>query len=133
MLERTVVNWTLIDRRIRSVVRVGVAYGSPTSKVAELIRQAIEGVPDVLKDPDPVIVFEDFGDNALVFEAYFWADLSNQRQQRQIRSDVRFRIDELFQENGIVIAFPQRDVHLAGVSPLEVRLVAGKEEEGDRA
>lgn len=133
MLERTVVNWTLIDRRIRSVVRVGVAYGSPASKVAELIRQAIEGVPDVLKDPDPVIVFEDFGDNALVFEAYFWADLSNQRQQRQIRSDVRFRIDELFQENGIVIAFPQRDVHLAGVSPLEVRLVAGKEEEGDRA
>jgi small-conductance mechanosensitive channel len=133
MLERTVVNWTLIDRRIRSVVRVGVAYGSPTSKVAELIRQAIEGVPDVLKDPDPVIVFEDFGDNALVFEAYFWADLSNQRQQRQIRSDVRFRIDELFQENGIVIAFPQRDVHLAGVSPLDVRLVAGKEEEGDRA
>jgi small-conductance mechanosensitive channel len=133
MLERTVVNWTLIDRRIRSVVRVGVAYGSPTSKVAKLIRQAIEGVPDVLKDPDPVIVFEDFGDNALVFEAYFWADLSNQRQQRQIRSDVRFRIDELFQENGIVIAFPQRDVHLAGVSPLEVRLVAGKEEEGDRA
>jgi small-conductance mechanosensitive channel len=133
MLERTVVNWTLIDRRIRSVVRVGVAYGSPTSKVAELIRQAIEGVPDVLKDPDPVIVFEDFGDNALVFEAYFWADLSDQRQQRQIRSDVRFRIDELFQENGIVIAFPQRDVHLAGVSPLDVRLVAGKEEEGDRA
>jgi small-conductance mechanosensitive channel len=133
MLERTVVNWTLIDRRIRSVVRIGVAYGSPTSKVAELIRQAVEGVPDVLKDPDPLIVFEDFGDNALVFEAYFWADLSNQRQQRQIRSDVRFRIDELFQENGIVIAFPQRDVHLAGVSPLEVRLVAGKEEEGDRA
>jgi small-conductance mechanosensitive channel len=133
MLERTVVNWTLIDRRIRSVVRIGVAYGSPTRKVAELLRQAIESVPDILKDPEPVIVFEDFGDSALVFEAYFWAELSNQRQQRQIRSDVRFRIDELFQEHGIVIAFPQRDVHLGGVSPLEVRLVAGNEEEGDRA
>jgi small-conductance mechanosensitive channel len=133
MLERTVVNWTLIDRLIRSVVTVGVAYGSPTRKVAELLRQAIESVPDILKDPEPVIVFEDFGDSALVFEAYFWAELSNQRQQRQIRSDVRFRIDDLFQEHGIVIAFPQRDVHLGGVSPLEVRLVAGNEEEGDRA
>jgi small-conductance mechanosensitive channel len=133
MLERTVVNWTLIDRLIRSVVTVGVAYGSPTRKVAELLRQAIESVPDILEDPEPVIVFEDFGDSALVFEAYFWAELSNQRQQRQIRSDVRFRIDELFQEHGIVIAFPQRDVHLGGVSPLEVRLVAGNEEEGDRA
>ena len=133
MLERTVVNWTLIDRRIRSVVRVGVAYGSPIKKVAELIRQAIADIPDILQDPDPVVVLEDFGDNALVFDAYFWADLSNQRQQRQIRSDVRFRIDELFRENGIVIAFPQRDVHLDGVSPLEVRLVAGKEEEGERS
>lgn len=133
MLERTVVNWTLIDRRIRSVVRVGVAYGSPVKKVAELIRQAIADTPDILQDPDPVVVLEDFGDNALVFDAYFWADLSNQRQQRQIRSDVRFRIDELFQENGIVIAFPQRDVHLDGISPLEVRLVAGKEEEGERS
>jgi small-conductance mechanosensitive channel len=137
MLERTVINWTLIDRRIRSVVRVGVAYGSPLRTVAGLISQAIEDVPDILKDPEPVIVLEDFGDNALVFDAFFWADLSNQRQQRQIRSDVRFRIEELFQENGIVIAFPQRDVHLADVSPLEVRLVpekgGGKEEEGDRA
>jgi len=133
MLERTVVNWTLIDRRIRSVVRVGVAYGSPIRKVAELIRQAIADTPDILRDTEPVVVLEDFGDNALVFDAYFWAELSNQRQQRQIRSDVRFRIDELFQENGIVIAFPQRDVHLDGVSPLEVRLVAGEEGEGGRS
>jgi small-conductance mechanosensitive channel len=133
MLERTVVNWTLIDRSIRSVVRVGVAYGSPIKKVAELIRQAIADTPDILPDPAPVVVLEDFGDNALVFDAYFWAELSNQRQQRQIRSDVRFRIDELFQENGIVIAFPQRDVHLGGVSPLEVRLVAGEAEEGERS
>jgi small-conductance mechanosensitive channel len=133
MLERTVVNWTLIDRSIRSVVRVGVAYGSPIKKVAELIRQAIADTPDILPDPAPVVVLEDFGDNALVFDAYFWAELSNQRQQRQIRSDVRFRIDELFQENGIVIAFPQRDVRLGGVSPLEVRLVAGEAEEGERS
>jgi small-conductance mechanosensitive channel len=131
MLERTVVNWTLIDQRIRSVVRVGVAYGSAVNTVAELIRRAIEDVPDILQDPEPVIVLEDFGDSALVFEAYFWAELSNQRQQRQIRSEVRFRIDELFRENGIVISFPQRDVHLAGVSPLDVRVVSGKEGEGE--
>jgi small-conductance mechanosensitive channel len=133
MLERTVVNWTLIDRRIRSVVRVGVAYGSPVKKVAELIRQAIADVPDILATPEPVVVLEDFGDNAIIFDAYFWAELSNQRQQRQIRSDVRFRIDALFSENDIVIAFPQRDVHLAGGTPLQVRLVAEDGEQGERA
>lgn len=123
MLERIVVNWTLIDKNIRSIVRVGVAYGSPVRKVAELIRQAVDENPNVLRDREPVVVFEDFGDNALVFEVFFWAELSNQREQRQIRSEVRFRIDELFRENDIVIAFPQRDVRLGNLAPLEVRVV----------
>jgi small-conductance mechanosensitive channel len=46
-------------------------------------------------------------------------------EQRMIQSDVRFRIDDLFREAGIVIAFPQRDVHLDSVKPIEVRLVPG--------
>ncbi|HEX2138576.1 MAG TPA: mechanosensitive ion channel domain-containing protein [Woeseiaceae bacterium] len=133
MLERTVVNWTLVDRRIRSVVRVGVAYGSPAKKVAELIRQALAETANVLQEPEPVVVLEDFGDNAMVFEAYFWAELSDQRQQRQIRSDIRFRIDELFRDNSIVIAFPQRDVHLDGLGPLEVRLLRENQPEAGRS
>lgn len=131
MLERTVVNWTLVDRHIRSNLRVGVAYGSPAKKVAELIHQAIAEVPGILQTPEPVVVLEDFGDNAMVFDAYFWAELTDQRQQRQIRSDVRFRIDELFHDNSIVIAFPQRDVHLNGLGPVQVRLLEEKQEGGD--
>lgn len=123
LLERTVVNWTLIDRHIRNLVRVGVAYGSPAKKVAELIQQALAETAEVLQEPEPVVVLEDFADNAMLFEAYFWAEVSDQRQQRQIRSDVRMRIDELFRDNSIVIAFPQRDVHLDGLGPLEVRLL----------
>lgn len=130
MLERIVVNWTLIDRNIRSMVRVGVAYGSPTRKVAELIRQAVVENPNVLEDREPVVVFEDFGDSALIFEVYFWAELSNQREQRQIRSEVRFRIDELFRENDVVIAFPQRDVRIGNLAPLEVRLLDGESRDG---
>lgn len=127
MLERKVTNWTLIDYDIRSKVRVGVAYGSPTRKVAALIQQAVDENEQIKKDPEPGIIFEDFGDNALVFDVYFWAELSSEREQRQIRSEVRFRIDELFRENGIVIAFPQRDVHLDNLSPLEVRVIEAGE------
>jgi small-conductance mechanosensitive channel len=43
--------------------------------------------------------------------------------RRQALSTARFRIDELFRENGIVIAFPQRDVHLESLKPIEVRLM----------
>ncbi|MDH3545903.1 MAG: mechanosensitive ion channel [Gammaproteobacteria bacterium] len=130
MLERVVVNWTLVDYQIRTIVRVGVAYGSPVRRVAELIEQAVREQPEVQDEPAPVIILDDFGDNAIVFDAYFWSEVGGERQLRQIRSAVRFRIDELFHENNIVIAFPQRDVHMNTVSPLEVRVVDTNETKG---
>ena len=123
LLERTVINRTLVDLLMRTQVRVGVAYGSPVKKVAELIMQAVKEQPEVKDDPNPVVIFEDFGDNALIFDAYFWSDLGGERVLRGIRSKIRFRIDELFAENGIVIAFPQRDVHFDAVEPVPVRMV----------
>jgi len=114
LLENTVINWTLIDRLTRCMVRVGVAYGSPVKKVSELIYQAVNEHVDTLDDPKPLVIFEDFGDNALIFDAYFWVDAQAERDQRVVKSDIRFKIDELFNEAGIVIAFPQRDIHLDG-------------------
>ena len=123
LLERTVVNWTLVDQEIRTIVRVGVAYGSPVSKVAELIRTATSEHPLVKAEPIPRVIFEDFGDNALVFDSYFWCDVTGEKALRDIRSDIRMRISELFAEHNIVVAFPQRDVHLDTLTPLEVRVV----------
>lgn len=123
MLERVVVNWTLVDRQIRTIVKVGVAYGSPLRLTADLIEQAVKEHPDVRAEPPPLIVLDDFGDSAIIFDAYFWCDVGGERELRGIRSDVRFRLDELFNENGIVIAFPQQDVHMNSATPLEVRLL----------
>jgi small-conductance mechanosensitive channel len=122
LLERTVVNWTLIDREVRTTLRVGVEYGSPVKKVAELLLQAVTEQADVKTKPHPSIVFEDFGDNSLVFDAYFWCDVGGEKFLREIRSAIRFRVSELFEQNDIVIAFPQRDVHLDTKGPLEIRL-----------
>lgn len=123
MLERTVVNWTLIDDRIRTSLKVGVAYGSPLRRVAELIEQAVREQPDVLPDPSPIVVCDDFGDSAIVFDTYFWCNVGGERELRQIRSNIRFRLDELFRENGIVIAFPQLDVHLNSVAPIQMQVL----------
>lgn len=123
LLEQKVVNWTLIDRDIRNTIRVGVAYGSPVKRVAELIRQAINEHSSCKTEPPPSVIFEDFGDNALVFDAYFWSEVFSEKELRLIRSELRFRIEELFNEAGIVIAFPQRDVHLDSLKPIEVRVL----------
>jgi small-conductance mechanosensitive channel len=114
LLESTVVNWTLIDKLVRGTIRVGVAYGSPVKKVAELIEKVATENPDILKQPAPLVVFEDFGDSSLVFDLYFWIEAVAERDLRVIKSNLRFTIDESFFQNGIVIAFPQRDVHIDG-------------------
>jgi small-conductance mechanosensitive channel len=114
LLENTVVNWTLIDRRTRTIVRVGVEYGSPVREVARLIERAATEHEAVLSDPAPLVVFEDFGDNALIFDLYLWVLATADRDLRVIRSDLRFRIEALFREAGITVAFPQRDVHIDG-------------------
>jgi small-conductance mechanosensitive channel len=114
MLEQVVTNWTLIDKRVRTTVRVGVAYGSPVHQVRDLLMQAVTEQAEVLSDPMPQVIFDDFGDSALIFDAYFWSDAGSEKGLRRIRSAIRFRLTELFEEHGIVIPFPQRDVHLIG-------------------
>ncbi|RBP51663.1 mechanosensitive ion channel family protein [Arenicella xantha] len=122
LLENTVTNWTLVDQFIRTTVRVGVAYGSDPDQVSRLFREAVVAQPEVQQLPKPEIVFEDFGDNALIFEALMWCDVLGPKPLRQVRSEIRYRMSRLFTENNIVIAFPQRDIHLYTDSPLKVTM-----------
>ena len=55
-----------------------MAYGSPVQRVAELILEAVRAQPEAKTDPAPSVVFEDFGDNALIFDAYFWCDVGGE-------------------------------------------------------
>lgn len=121
-LEKTIINWTLSDKMVRTHVSAGVVYGSPVRDVERLMLQAAGEHPKVQKNRPPFVVFSDFGDNALVFEVHYWITMQTMMDTRIVGSDIRFRIDELFREAGIVIAFPQRDVHLDTASPLEVTL-----------
>ncbi len=119
LLENIVVNWTLVDRLARSTIRVGVAYGSPVERVRDLIEEATKAEEAVLAEPAPLVIFEDFGDNALIFDVYYWIEAGADRDLRKIRSNIRFRINAFFRDNGIVIAFPQRDIHVDGKLQLE--------------
>lgn len=127
LLENTVVNWTLLDKLVRTTVRLGVAYGSNIQLVTELLQRAALEHEDVLKDPVYSVIFDDFGDSALIFELNVWIYATADRSLRVIRSDLRYRIDALFRENDVVIAFPQRDVHLDG--QILVRQAAGVAQE----
>ncbi len=125
-LQNNVLNWTLSDNLIRTSVKVGVVYGSPTREVEQLLRKAVEEHENILKIPEPLLLFTDFGDNSLEFEVFFWVIVKRMFDRRRIESDLRYHIDSLFREAGIVIAFPQRDVHLDSHKPIEIRVVGDR-------
>jgi len=114
LLENSVINWTHKSHVVRTSVVVGVAYGSDVQQVTILLEKAADEYEGVLKEPERAVVFDAFGDSALIFELLFWANLSGERGLRTMRSDLRYRIDALFRENDITISFPQRDIHVDG-------------------
>jgi len=121
-LENPVVNWTLSDASIRSKVTVGVAYGSPTDTVAKILRHAVENNEKVLKAPYVEVIFEEFGDNALIFDVWFWSNINSPMDMKRLQSQIRFEIDKECRDAEITIAFPQRDVHVDGLGPIDVRV-----------
>lgn len=133
-LEHRVTNWTYTNPHIRRAVKIGVAYGSPVRRVADILLDCAARHGVILQEPAPFVWFEDFGDNALLFGVYYWLEMRPQVNSYQIASDLRFMIEKRLSDEGIVIAFPQRDVHLSSEHPLRVELAtAGPPEDGGRA
>ena len=109
-LENSLYNWTQNGTTTRESVSVGVAYGSDVELVKKLLLQAASSHPEVLEEPEPTVVFTEFGDSSLNFKVIFTMNDSFKAQFP--KSDIRFTIDKLFRENNVTIPFPQRDIHI---------------------
>jgi len=129
-LENQVINWTYSNSRIRREVRVGIAYGSPVRQAAEVLVGCAEEHGQVLKEPAPEVLLEDFADNALLMILVFWVELSPNMSGRRVDSDLRFMIEKRLAAAGISIPFPQRDVHLSVAEALPVRVMPASEPGG---
>ncbi len=79
----------------------------------------------MLTNPAPQVLFEEFGESAKVLTLYFWVELSDKVSATQVASDLRFIIDKQLAEDGIAIAFPQREVRVGAAEPFKVEVVAG--------
>jgi small-conductance mechanosensitive channel len=115
LISGQVTNWMLHDPRGRARIPVGVAYGSDTSKVKEILLKVASEHPSIITDgssPGPKVLFRQFGDSSLDFELRCF--ISNIDERLSVVSDLNFAIDAAFREQGIEIPFPQRDVHIKG-------------------
>ena len=105
-----VVNWSLHDESIRFTVNVGVAYGSDTRKVKEILEETMKNNEAIDPSPEPFVRFKDFGDSSLDFELIFWTKQAFTVDN--LKSDLRFEMYDQLNKHGITIPFPQRDLHI---------------------
>lgn len=119
-------NYTQNHKTTRESVKVGVAYGSDIKLVTELLLEAVEKHKAILKTPKPFVMFEDFGDSALLFSVNFY--INDSFTDPRTKSDVRYTIDDSFRQGKVTIPFPQRDVHLYQQSAFKHMGVEGEKE-----
>ena len=106
-----VTNWSYTDRDVRFNFPVGVSYNADPEKVIEILMEVAASHPGVLKNPEPEVVLEEFGESSLNFVLRVW---SREYIARPIslRSGLNVAIMKKFKELGIELPFPQRDIHI---------------------
>jgi len=118
LISAQVTNWMLRDTTGRARVPIGVAYGSDTQKVKEILTKIAQDHPEVITgrpSMEPFVLFLGFGDSSLNFELR--AFIRNIDHRLRVISDLNFAIDAAFREAGIEIPFPQRDIHIRSGKP----------------
>ena len=115
LISSKVINWTLSESQRRRELPVGVAYGSDPKIVLKILRDAAARHELVLTKPEPMVYFTGFGDSSLNFELQFWVMQENNGMQ--ISSEVALAAMQMFDDAGIEIPNPQRDLHLRSVDP----------------
>ena len=113
-------NWTLTDTKTRILIDVGITYGSDVDRAIEILHELAREDERVLEDPAPGVVFNQFGDNSL--NLAFRVFVGTIQDRLPVITDMHRNINRRFKEAGIVIAFPQRDVHFDADRPLRISL-----------
>jgi small-conductance mechanosensitive channel len=111
LMTQEVENWSYSDRKVRVHIPVGVAYASDLKLAQELMLQAASDSPRVLDSPKPVVRLDAFGERSVEHEIRVWIS-DPEDGVGAVRSDVLNRLWWLFQEHGIDLPFPQRDIHI---------------------
>jgi len=103
-------NYTQNHKTTRENVKIGVAYGSNVALVTKILEGIAEEQSGILINPAPFVLFEDFGDSALLFSLNFY--INDSFSDPKLKSEVRYKINAKLNEHNITIPFPQRDVHI---------------------
>ena len=110
IMKRDIINYTTLTKEIRVRIPIGIAYDADIKKAKELIIKTALELDWVMQKPAPKVVVRNFGDSAVDLQARIW--ISRPRRRMDTISHVTDRVREVFQEEGIEIPYPKRDIYI---------------------
>ena len=111
LVNSTVINHSYTNRQVRIGIAVQISYQSNLQRAMDIMKQAAMNQPRVLKDPEPKVYLKSFGDNGIDLEIGIWIS-DPEAGELGLRSEINLEIWRKFQESGIEIPFPQRDIRI---------------------
>lgn len=111
VISSEVINWSYADSAIRLKLPIQISYADNPRQALAILDKAADNHPRVQKTPAPASRLMSFGDNGIDLELRFWIR-DPQDGVNNVRSDLYLDIWDMFQDAGITIPFPQRDLHL---------------------
>jgi MscS family membrane protein len=110
IMTRDIINYTTITKEIRVRIPIGIAYDADIKKAKELITKIALELDWVMREPAPKVVVSSFGASSVDLQARIW--ISEPRRRMDTISHVTDRVKEVFQEEGIEIPYPKRDIYI---------------------
>ena len=113
LISGRVTNWVLHNPYGRLIIKIGVSYGSDVDKVKTILESVSSDHEQVITDSrasPPKALFMGFGDSSLDFELR--VRILDIKKRYDVLSDLNFEINHQFSKEGIIIPFPQRDIHI---------------------
>ena len=132
LANQEILNLTRPDRYYRLRTEVGVSYDSDPDLVEKLLLEVAEENGEIEHDDPtrrPLVRFREFGDSALTFSLVAW--IKNVIKIRQINSDLHHQIFKKLGDANVVIAFPQRDIHVHDVTKSSKKYITKPVEDSD--
>jgi len=110
LVNTTIKNYKLPNKKARANVEFGVGYGTDHKKVKKIIGDILKKNKEVMGDPAPSVRFDNMGDSSINFKAFFWVEQVSERVR--IKEGVICDIYDALNKAKIDIPFPTRTVFM---------------------
>ena len=108
IMKRDIINYTIISSKIRVRINIGVAYDADLPKAKKIILDIADAIEWIAKEPKPKVVIRFFGESSVDLQVRVW--IKNARKRMDTISEVTDKVKEAFDQHGIEIPYPKRDI-----------------------